>query len=394
MKIAYIFDLIYPYDANAGGVGKRIREIAKRLAAKGHEVTLFGMKHWKGEDIIYEDGLRLWGVCPPIDIWEGNRRSIKEAIYFGWRVLFPLLKEKYDVIDCQNFPYFPCFAAKFHSIFKKSKLVITWIEVWDRYWYEYLGLKGAFGWMIERCLVKLSKKHIAISESTMRSLLAITMRGDITVVPCGIDLQQLGAVFVSEASYDIVSAGRLIKEKNIDLLIRAVGLIRESKPDVKCLIIGDGPERGKLVNLVTELGLGQNINFTGFLERADDVFAFMKSAKVFVLPSTREGFGIVVLEANACGLPVIAVRHPKNAACDLISDGENGFLCMLDAVDMAQKIHAAMIKTQNMSKDCVKLAGKYEWYRIAEMCEGVYQSTLKHKTKLTMTESEVRAQNL
>jgi glycosyltransferase involved in cell wall biosynthesis len=335
------------------------------------------MKYWKGDDILYTEGVRLWGVCPPKPLFVGGRRSITQPIYFAWKVLKPLLKERYDIIDCQNFPYFPCFSAKLHSILRKSKLVITWIEVWDNYWYEYLGWQGVFGYIIERFVAKLSKKqHIAISESTMRSLRALPMRGDITIVSCGIDLQQLGAVHISEMSCDIVAACRLIKEKNIDLLIRAVGLVHESVPGVKCLIIGDGPERPMLEKLTDELGLRQNVTFTGFLENSETVYSYFKSSRVFVLASTREGFGIVVLEANACGLPVITVNHPQNSAADLVMEGKTGFICQFNIDDLAAKILKALDSKATMSEDCINYSSQYDWNKIIDLVENVYNTAL------------------
>ena len=76
----------------------------------------------------------------------------------------------------------------------------------------------------------------------------------------------------------------------------------------------------------------------------------MKSSKIFVLPSTREGFGIVALEANACGLPVITVNHAKNAAADLVMDHCNGFKCNLNENEMAGKIMQAFSERKNMEK--------------------------------------------
>src|SRR4030042_2040565 len=85
MRIAYVYDVIYPYVT--GGAQKRTWELGKRLAQRGHEVTIFGMKHWEGEDIICKEGVRVWGVCPPQELFVNGRRSIKEAIYFGKKLL-------------------------------------------------------------------------------------------------------------------------------------------------------------------------------------------------------------------------------------------------------------------------------------------------------------------
>jgi len=98
----------------------------------------------------------------------------------------------------------------------------------------------------------------------------------------------------------------------------------------------------------------------------------MKSSKVFVLPSIREGFGSVAVEANACGLPVITVRHPQNAACDLIADGENGFTCEPLEQDVAEKILAAMASENTWEVKCKEFAKRYDWDAIVNLVEEVY----------------------
>ena len=375
MKIAVVNDTVYPYFK--GGAPKRVWEISERLAQRGHQVHLFSMKYWDGEDVIVNDGVYLHGVCPVQELYIGGKRSIKQAIYFACKLIRPLLKEDFDIVDCSNFPYFPCFSAKLHALVKGSTLVIIWHEVWDNYWYKYLGRKGIFGVLIEKLVARLSKNMIAVSEVTKRQLLSLGVRGDIIVVPNGITFEQIDSASSAGDGSDIIFAGRLIKDKNVDLLIKSTGLIRQAVPDIKCLIIGDGPERNSLEGLVSDLSLEPNVSFSGFLDSSQDVFSRLKASKVFVLPSTREGFGIILLEANACGLPVVTVRHPRNAAADLIIEGRNGFICETDEEDMAGKIMIALERTQDMSPGCLDYAKQYSWDRVVDMIEDAYKSVLQ-----------------
>ena len=110
MKIAFVYDVIYPYVK--GGVEKRVWELAVRLAHRGHEVHLFGMKFWNGEDTINREGVFLHGVCPAQKLYTSGRRSIWQAFYFSFHLLSHLLKEKFDIIDCQQFPLFSCYTSK------------------------------------------------------------------------------------------------------------------------------------------------------------------------------------------------------------------------------------------------------------------------------------------
>ena len=100
----------------------------------------------------------------------------------------------------------------------------------------------------------------------------------------------------------------------------------------------------------------------------------MKSSKVFVLPSTREGFGIVVIEANVCGIPVITINHKDNAARDLIEEGKNGFVCQLNGEEIVKRIMRILINSSSrrIEETCVELAKKYDWDKIVDEIEEVY----------------------
>ena len=252
-----------------------------------------------------------------------GRRSVAEAIWFAVRLLGPLLRERFDVIDCNEHPYFPLFTCKIVRTLKGGRLFATWHEVWGDYWYEYMGAAGAAGRLVERAASRMSDGLIAVSERTAADLRALGVKSDrITVVPNGIPLAHIRQVPPSGDACDVIYAGRLIKDKHVDVLIRAC-----AGTQVRLTVIGDGPERASLEALAAELKVP--VTFTGFLEE-DALIGRLKAAKVFVLPSTREGFSITTLEAMACGLPVITVDAPRNYAKDLVREGVTGKIVALE----------------------------------------------------------------
>ena len=374
MKIAFIYDAVYPFIT--GGAEKRVYEMARRLVQRGHEVHWYGIGWWwpeNGQKDIEIEGIHLHGVCKPMDLYDDERRSISEAVYFAVRLLPKLGREKFDVIDCQGFPFFSCFTAKINSLFLGSPLVITLHEVWNDYWYEYLGKAGFFGKLVEKLMVNLTGRIITVSKKTKADLNAMKSSEKSVVIPNGIDFNYISKISPSDKKSDIIFAGRLIKEKNVEILIRAIPEVKKKIPDIKCYIIGDGPERAKLDELVRELDIQNNVEFKGFMKDYNDLISYMKSSEVFVLPSTREGFGIVVIEANACGLPVVVVDSKMNAASDLIIDNKNGVISDFSKEDIAENIINMMDKKEKMQNDCIETSREYDWDRIVDSLEEFYK---------------------
>jgi L-malate glycosyltransferase len=373
MKIAFVYDVIYPYVK--GGVEKRIRELAIRLSARGHDVHIVGMKYWEGPDSMEKDGVILHGICPPQPLYADGRRTIREAIYFSTRLLPFLMREKFDIIDCQQFPYFPSFPVKIVSVMKKKPFVITWHEVWGDYWYEYLGWKGALGKTTERLVARLSPNTISVSRTTAKKLQYLGGHDEARIIPNGIDPGHLRSVSPGTVSSDIIFVGRLIKEKHVDVLVRAFGKLLSEFPDRTLLILGDGPEREAIRSLVRDHAIEDHVILHSFLESHDEVISLMKASHICVVPSTREGFGIVALEALACGLPVVTVDHPDNAIRELITE-ETGFLTSLSADDLADKIRVSLGRYPEMAPACIASAETYDWDRIVDRVESYYQSLI------------------
>ncbi|MDI6818561.1 glycosyltransferase family 4 protein [Methanothermobacter thermautotrophicus] len=375
MRIAFVYDGAYPWIK--GGVEKRVYEIGRRLAERGHDVHWYCVGWWlpdNGERTIEIDGIKYHAVCEPLEIYVNGRRSIKAAIKFSISLTRPLLREKFDIIDCQQFPYFSCFSAKLASLVNKSSLIITVLEYWGDYWYEYLGKVGIFGKIVERLTFNLTSDYITIS-SHVRNYLSFC-KDSIHIVPDGVPFNKIRKIKPSSEKANLIFVGRLIKHKNVDVLLKALHLLRDDGFKLTCIIIGDGPEKENLMKITRDLGLEAQVKFMGRVPSDDEVYKYMKSCNIFVFPSSREGAGLVTLEANAAGLPVITTNHKLNASRELIN-GKNGVLFNLDPHDLKEKIILIMNEHEKLRKDCIKFAESYSWDKIADLTENVYLEVLK-----------------
>lgn len=369
-KIAIVYDAIFPYVT--GGAEKRFFETGKRLAMAGHEVHLYGMKSWEGPETICRDGMILHGIMRKESLYTPDgRRSIGEALRFGFACR-KLYHEDFDIIDCCGFPYFPLFMLRIIAWLKHKPLYSTWHEVWGfDYWRKYLGIAGIFGYLVELAASRMPDRIISVSISTTESLeRRLGRRQAVFTIPNGLDLKKIASAERHPGrNWDIVFVGRLLAYKNIGWLVRAVGEIKKEYPSLSLLIIGDGPERGRLEEMIRENDLQKNVELSGFIEE-NKLFSYMKSSKMLALPSSREGFGMVVLEANACGLPVLTVDEPLNAARNLIREGRNGSVVALEIESIADGIRRLLSDAGSMDPSIG--TEMYDWVNITSEIDKIY----------------------
>jgi len=335
--LAFVSDAVYPY--NKGGKETRLFEITTRLSKRGYDVHIYCMKWWDGTDDRVENGVTLHGICPLMPLYDGPRRSIKQGVLFGL-ACFRLITAKFDVVDVDHMPFFPLYSMRVVCWLKGKKMIATWHEVWgQKYWQEYLGgVKGHIAWWIERVSVLFPDQINAVSQMTADRLRKqLKYSGKLSVISNGIDLKGIQSAKKSSQTSDVIFAGRLLKHKNVDVLLKAIDIVRNTQPDVKLIIAGEGPEKENLLSLSKKLKIEKNVEFLPFQEDIKDLYGLIKASKVFVLPSEREGFGLVVLEANACGVPVITVNCPDNAAKELVTN-TSGTVVALNSAEVAKAI--------------------------------------------------------
>ena len=277
---------------------------------------------------------------------EDGRRRIGPPLRFSLGVFRHLVRNRrgYDVIHCSSFPYFSLLAARLALWRAPVRVFADWLELWSReYWLSYLGpLAGRVGHAVQAACVRLSPAAFTISPHTARRLADAGLRSTPIVLP-GLysGPREVEASLEPPDPPVVLFVGRQIPEKRAHLLPEAVAAAEDRLPRLRGVVAGDGPERDRVLGAIADLGLGERVHAPGRLSN-DEVAAAMRSATCLLLPSIREGYGIVVVEAIAHGTPAIVVRAPDSAAADLIAEGVNGFTCEPEPASIAAAVEAAV----------------------------------------------------
>jgi L-malate glycosyltransferase len=393
LRIAYVYDALYPL--HRGGAERRYRELATRMSAR-HEVHYVTWRSWQGSPPEELDGVVLHGVgAVPGFYGADGRRTVREATAFAARLVPTLLRQRFDVIDCSATPYVPLYAVWLASRLTRTPLVVTWHEFWGPYWTGYLPdrpLLAGIARRIETGCRTFGGRRIAVSPFTAQRLMEAGGGGPpVEVIGNGISLSDIDAA-APGAKSDVVFVGRLIADKKVDHLLKAVALLVGDRPRLRCTIVGDGPERTALESLAEGLGISGNVHFTGPIA-GDAVFSTLKAGALLALPSVREGFGITVVEAQACGAVPIVARSPLSAAPDLVRDGVDGVVHDPTPSALAGAIGGLLANPDRraaMRERGREAAAGRDWGVVADQMEAIYQSVTADRDR-TAGVARVRA---
>jgi glycosyltransferase involved in cell wall biosynthesis len=328
MRVCIVYDCLFPY--TIGGAERWFRNLAERLAAEGHDVTYLTLRQWDRGEQGELDGVRVVTAGPRMALYASSgRRRILPPLVFGFGVLAHLLRHgrRYDVVHTCSFPYFSLLAAALLRRGRGYALEVDWFEVWsDSYWRDYLGgLGGRLGGLVQRLCARVPQRAFCFSELHAARLRGEGLRGPVTVLRglLAEKIEQLERPDKRPAEPVALFAGRLIAEKQAPLAVAAIALARLKIDGLRGTFLGDGPEREALQRAIAEHGVGESVTTHGFTDAAT-VDREMRDAMCVLLPSRREGYGMVVVEAAARSTPSVVVAGEDNAATELIEEGVNG----------------------------------------------------------------------
>ncbi|NYZ74041.1 glycosyltransferase family 4 protein [Candidatus Micrarchaeota archaeon] len=338
----------------AGGAEAFIQRLSENLILLGHQVTVFCARFHgsaEREDINGVPYVRF-----------GGRYSIYPLSYFCYR---KSIQGRFDAIieSINGVPFFT-------ALFSKEK-VFTFIHQMTREnWFSDLSTPIAFAaYHMEDHLLRLYKKLPAMvpSESTRKDLLALGFK-NVGVIHEAADIIAPGSMALKkENDAALIYLGRLTRSKRVDHVIKAFGLIRKRVPQAKLWVVGAGPEMARLTEAVASAGLKDCVTFFGKVSEAKKAELLAK-AHLLLLPAVREGWGLVVLEANTCGTPAIGYDVP--GLRDSIVDGTNGHLVPdADYASMAERAVSLLLDPAALARLSEKSAAhskKFTWRKTAE----------------------------
>ena len=364
--VAMVSDAIHPY--HRGGKEQRYYELTRRLADRA-DVHVYTMNWWHGPKIRHDDGVTFHAISRLYPLYVNDRRSLRQAVFFGFACL-RLLRADFDVLEADHIPFIQVLILRLVTLVKRKRFVVTWHEVWGRaYWSEYLGRLGTVAWLIEALAMRVPDHIIAASPQTAERLRAsVGSKPTVSVAPNGIDLEAVSQAHPDSTPTDVAVVGRLMAHKRIDMLLESVALLRAEGLPVTCRVIGAGPERTALHEVADRLGIADAVDFRHDVSEQKDVYGLLKAARVCVFPSAREGFGIAVLEALACGRPVITTSDPDNMARHLVQRSVRGTVCEPSVAALAEAIKAVLAEPEPEGADDYEpWLREYGWDAMADL---------------------------
>ena len=307
-------DITHP---RAGGAERVTHEIARRWVAWGHQVTLFCASYQGAspEDVL--DGVRV--------VRRGRQQTVHWEAYRHYRTHF---QGHCDIIieEVNTLPFFTPLYAREPVLMYSNQLAR---EVWR---YEAPFPLSTLGYMAEPIYLQVYRRTpvMTISQSTQNDLRGLGLPGPYFVLPMSIDAtppEALPPLATKERHWTLVFVGRVVPSKRVDHIVRALGLVhRSGLAQARLWIVGswDEPYRRALDRLIADLGLEGHVTLFGHVDAALKE-QLMARAHVFVMTSVREGWGLVVTEANALGTPAAVYNVP--GLRDSTRDGQTGLVC-------------------------------------------------------------------
>ena len=379
LRIGIFTDSYKPY---VGGVVRSIEIFSEDLKKLGHQVYIFAPNY---PGLPLEQDVFRFPSIP------STYKGFYLGLPFSNRLEDFLVRHPLDIVHVHS----PFILGRLGARIAKRQgipLVFTYHTLYDQYTHYVPLIKGLTKEITRKVTVDFCNRCdlvITPTEVISKHIKEMGVVSKIKWLPTGIDLQEFNEVdrswlkqclALEPREPVLLFVGRVAKEKNIPFIIDVFALVLQQYHQASLVIVGEGPEIQNLKRYAEELNLTERIHFTGKLSRQDLVKAYC-GADLFVFGSVTETQGIVLAEAKAAGLPVVAVN--AFGVANMISDGEDGYLLDMDKQTFAQKIMDILKNNdlrQRLSKSALKNARQFSSRLCAEKLVQYYQELLPTTT--------------
>ncbi len=343
--------------------------IAKYFTKKQHEVHVITTLYKDGKRETIDEGFFVHSILWPEIKFLGG-------LFFWLNAFRQLKKINPNIMHFQgtDISLFTFFLIKI-----QKKPFVVWAQGSDVYFQSKIKR------LTSKIILKNADSVIALTEDMKNHLKNIYER-EILIIPNGIDLSKFEYLpkdnYYSKFGFEkntkiILYVGTFRPVKGLKYLIEAMKIIGDKEK--RLVIIGHGKEKDDLENLVKNLNLKDCVTFIGKTPN-QEVIRFMASSDVFVLPSLSEGFPIVILEAMASGLPIVATK--VRGLPEIFKDGQNGFLVEpRNPEKIAEKILLILNDeelSKRISKNNLEEVKKYDWKIVIDKLENIYFNIIKN----------------
>ena len=362
-----------------GGIQTHTWELAKSLIAIGHQVSILNGGPYRSKVQSKEvEGIKVIQTPYFPGRYIKPIALIAEEFSFNWAVLKWVRKnhKEFDIIHAQGRSgYLLSFYSKIRSRLVNTVHGLIDIENQDKKWYQFnYSLHHTFTKKIEDRLYKSAAGLVAVSNALKEELYEKReVKKPIQVISNGVNCSDAPAFLTNTTQAKFLFIGRLHPIKGIAQLVEKMDLADEN---IHLDIIGNGPEKEKIERLITQKGLQKRVRLLGEYSN-DKIHSVLPFYTALVLPSKYETQGIVLLEANSEGIPVIA--SDIAAIRETVIQGENGLLCPKDNPESFIAAMNYLAKSPEESrimgmKGRIKVEARYTWLKIAEQTESLYYS--------------------
>ncbi len=366
MRIAIFTDTYHP---EINGVVTSVDTVCDELRKQGHDVYLFAPRYFGRRD---ENPWHIQFPSIPFPFPQMKERRVS----FPWGgALRKFGRLEIDIIHSQV----PG-TIGFYAMIAGWLWRVPHVHTYHTHYMEYTHYMP-FGRSVSTRFVRWAARrfcgrcqHIISPSHGMRTaILEYGVDAPISVIPTGIDMrverptQALSDLFERYGLGDparlsgkrlLVSVGRLGREKNIGYLIRALAIISD-RHNVHFLMIGDGPDRSEIEELIDRLGLGDHVTLLGYVKH-EDVFGFIEQSDLFIFASVTETQGLVLLESMSAGTPVVAIEG--NGVSDLLEHDTGGLAIRPSMVNFTDAVDRMLSDDELLHRKSIEALNRaHEW---------------------------------